>query len=784
MIKVNGKLFVLETEQTTYAMGVRAEGVIENLYYGRKVSDFDDSLACEEKFGNEYGNTIVSFGEGKDQFVTFDNLCMEYSFAGTGDFRELPMETVMPDYTNSQRFYYKGYKTYKGIYEESEKTKMPHTYADEETETLEIVLEDVTYDLELKLVYTIFPKEDVITRRTVLLNYGKESIQIEKIMSMQLDLPETNYKLDTFDGLWIKERHINQKEIISGSYVNESTTGSSSNRHNPFICLEKDNCSNDLGECIGVNLIYSGNHYESVEVSEYGKIRILTGIQAKQFSWELVPEDRFYTPEAVLCYSDKGTNGMSQKLSSFTRKHIINKRWENSERPILVNNWEATYFDFNKNKILAIAKEAKELGLEMFVLDDGWFGERSDDKRGLGDWFVNEKKMGGSLASLVEKVNKMGLEFGLWMEPEMVNENSNLYREHPEWAVQIPNRSSYLGRNQLVLDYANPEVCDYIVNVICEILDSANITYVKWDMNRHITDAYSKALGKRQREFHHRYILGLYDVMGRIVKRFPEILFESCSSGGNRFDLGMLYYMPQTWTSDDTDANERIKIQEGTSYGYPISAMGAHVSASPNHQTLRSSSIETRFNVACFGDLGYELDLTKLSGQEKKIVKKQVEFYKEHRKTLQFGDFYREKIHNGNRVWASVSPDKEEAIVLLYQELSKPNLSSDLLKVPGLDPLAQYHISVRKINISIKEFGSLVNQVSPVHITEDGMMQSIVNKVYMMDGEEEEYTASGELLMYAGVKLKQRFIGTGMNENTRVMGDFSSRLYVVKKIKE
>lgn len=781
MIRTNEKGFILETENTSYIIGIRSGLLLENLYYGRRISENNDFLACMEKFGNEYGNSILNYQNETNSFVTCDNLSMEYSFAGTGDYRELPLETIMPDFTSSQRFYYKDYQIYDGIFSETKNTKMPHAHGDESVQTLELVLEDKMFSLELKLVYTVFPKEDVITRRTVLINNGMQKIAIEKIMSMQLDLPETNYKLVTFDGLWTRERHKNTKELVSGAYINESTTGASSNRHNPFICLEKEGCTNDLGECFGFNLIYSGNHYESVEVSPYEKIRILMGIQPKQFSWELNQKEVFYTPEAVLCFSHEGSNDLSQKLSKFTRKHIINSRWEESERPILVNNWEATYFDFNKSKILAIAKEAKELGIEMFVLDDGWFGDRNDDKKGLGDWFVNEKKMGGSLQDLAEKINKMGLDFGLWMEPEMVNENSELYQTYPEWAVKIPERETYLGRNQLVLDYTNPQVCNYIVETICKILASANISYVKWDMNRHITDAYSPTLGNRQKEFHHRYILGVYDVMGRIVSEFPEILFESCASGGNRFDLGMLYYMPQTWTSDDTDVNERVAIQEGTSYGYPISSMGAHVSAAPNHQTLRKSSIETRFSIACFGLLGYELDLTKLTGQEKKIVKNQVEFYKKYRKTLQFGDFYREKIHNGNTIWASVAPDKNQAIALLYQSLAKPNSSSDILRVPGLNPLARYHIKVRKIAVSIKEFGSLVNMVSPVHITEDGLMQSLVNKVYMMEGEDEEYTVSGDLLMYAGIKLKQRFIGTGYNSETRLMGDFSSRLYVIEK---
>lgn len=781
MIQFSDQIFHISTTQTSYVIGLRNNKYLENLYYGRKIHLTKDGNPLREKFGTGYGNSVTS---PEDGLMTLDNLCMEYSFAGVGDYRVSPLEIKMPDYSYSTRFGYKEHRIYQGIYAESKETKMPYARYAEDAMTLELVLVDTLYSLELVLVYTTYDDCDVITRRTVIRNQGTQPIHIEKIMSMQLDLPQSDYSLVTFDGAWTRERHVNTKKLLPGIYVNDSTTGASSNRHNPFIIVQKDDCTETAGECIGVNLIYSGNHYEAVEVSPYEKTRIIVGINPHRFSWELVQGQTFYTPEAVLSYSTNGKQQLSKQLSSFVNRYIVPQQWQGKERPVLINNWEATYFDFTDKKLLKIAKEASALGVELFVLDDGWFGKRNDDSSSLGDWFVNEKKLGGSLTKLAQKINDLGMQFGLWIEPEMISEDSDLYRQHPDWAIKVPNREAYIGRNQYVLDLTREDVREEIVSRIVNILSSANIEYVKWDMNRPISDAYSSVLGQNQGEFYHRYILGVYDLMNQITQKFPNILFESCSAGGNRFDLGMLCYMPQVWTSDDTDANERVEIQEGTSYGYPVSAMGAHVSATPNHQTLRNINLESRFNIACFGVLGYELDVTKLSMVEKKIIKEQIAFYKEYRKLIQYGSFTRSRMHNGNIIWQIVSEDKRQALVLCYQQLQKPNTSSDVLKVSGLLEDTLYSVKVRKQAISIKQFGDLVNQASPVPIKDEGIVQTIVNKVYTLDSEEESYEVYSDLLEYAGIKLKQPFIGTGYTKDTRVMGDFASRIYVINAIED
>lgn len=789
MIIFEQDTFHITTKNMSYLIGIRQSTYLEHLYFGKKIRQVPNVEALKEKFGTEYGNSVVSPHGGN---LTLDNLCMEYSFGGNGDFRNSSLEMKMPDNSFSNRFYYSGYKIYKGVYEDSELTHMPYgrsTSCEDENlnrgsqsvETLEITLLDHLYKVELVLIYTSFYSSDVISRRSVIHNLGKESIYLHKVMSLQLDLPESDYCLNTYDGMWARERHRNRKQLVSGIYVNDSTNGTSSNRHNPLIILEKHGCTESTGQCIGVNLLYSGNHYEAVEVSGYDKIRIMTGINPHRFQWEVVAGSTFYSPEAILTYSDNGRDSLSHNFHHFIKNHIIPQKWAMKERPILINNWEATYFEFNESKLLKLAKEAKKLGIELFVLDDGWFGNRNDDTSSLGDWTANVKKLGCSLQEFADKINNIGLQFGLWMEPEMISINSELYQQHPEWAVMVPGRENYIGRNQFVLDYTSEEVRTYVITKISKLLDSANIEYVKWDMNRALTDAFSNQLGNRQGEFYHRYVLGLYEVLYQITTKFPDILFESCSAGGNRFDLGMLFYMPQVWTSDNTDANERVFIQEGTSDGYPLLTMGAHVSAVPNHQTLRTISLETRFHVACFGVLGYELDLTKLSIAEKKIVKKQIEFYKEYRKLFQFGTFRKQHMHNQTVVWTVEKEDRTEMIVLVYQQLQIPNYSSDILKVIGLKENSLYEIKARKQAISIKQFGSLVNQVSPVSIQDEGILQSVINKVYMLESEEECYLAYGDLLNNAGIKLKQQFVATGYNENTRVMGDFSTRLYVVKE---
>ena len=796
MIIFENQIFHGQTQNTSYLIRVHPAGYLEQLYFGAKIRQASSYDALFEKISTGYGNTNVTPADPK---LSLDNLLLEYSFAATGDYRHAPLSLQMPDSGFSNDFRYQSHKIYDGAYEENERTEMPYAkcnaHCSGETvmaesaptepgqsavSTLDITLKDTVYPVFLHLIYTFFEETDVITRRVKIDNQADAGIVISKVMSLMLDLPEKNCCLHTFDGLWLKERHENKKKLVSGLYVNDSTTGSSSNRHNPFIMISKDNCTEAAGECMGVNLIYSGNHYEAAEVSEYGKIRIMTGINPYQFAWTLGIHEAFYTPEAVLSYSSKGFDALSHNMHSFISRHIIDPKWAGRARPVLINNWEATYFDFNEAKLLKIAREAKDLGLEMLVLDDGWFGNRCDDTSSLGDWKVNEKKLGGPIKKLAEKINRTGLKFGLWFEPEMISEKSDLFKLHPDWAVRAPNREAYLGRNQYVLDLTRPEVREYIVDAVSEVLGSAPIEYVKWDMNRHLSDAFSISLGQRQGEFYHRYIKGVYEVMKRITSSFPDVLFESCSAGGNRFDLGMLSYMPQIWTSDDSDANERTHIQNGTSFGYPLSSMAAHVSAVPNHQTLRSIPLETRFNVACFGVLGYEIDITKLTRAEKRVVSEQTAFYKEHRELLQFGSFSRLTSDDNHVVWQVVSEDRKEAIVLFYQRTAMPNPPGDVMKVTGLLPDQLYEVTSRKQYISIRQFGSLASQVSPVPITDEGLVQSVINKVYMLESEKERYEAYGDLLMNAGIKLSQQFGGVGYNGTTRVMGDYSSRLYVMK----
>ena len=776
MIKKKDNVFHIDTCNTSYIFAVMPGGQLQNLYYGKRIRSTSDYSPLFEKYPIGYGNT-VSYSQ-EDTGCSLDNICLEYSAGGKGDYRLSPIQLVMPDGSYTCDFIYKSYEIIDGV---QPIKGLPHAVENgEKVHTLKIELTDKLFDVSLLLYYTCFEKYDTIVRKAQLLNNSEADIFINKMMSFNLDLPERDYSLLTFDGLWVRERCKNERELTSGIIVNQSTTGASSNRHNPFIILKKRNADEFKGNCFGFNLVYSGNHYEAIETTEYNKVRIMSGICPEYFNWQLKSGETFSTPEAVLSFSSNGLNGLSTNMHNFIKKHIIRGEWAHKERPILINNWEATYFDFNEGKLMKLAKEAAKLGIELFVLDDGWFGERNNDTSSLGDWTVNERKLPHSLNGLAKKINDLGMMFGLWFEPEMVNENSNLYRQHPDWTIKVPGRVPSLGRNQLVLDLTRQEVRDYIVQAVCSVLDSANIEYVKWDMNRHISDAYSNNLGKNQGEFYHRYILGLYDILNRICSKYPHILFESCSSGGNRFDLGMLCYMPQVWTSDDSDAVERLKIQSGTSYGYPLCTMGAHVSASPNHQTLRTTPIETRFNVAAFGVLGYELDLTMVSQAELKAIGQQIEFYKQYRRLLQFGQFYRlEDVDSRLSSWMVISEDKKRALIGTYQTLAQPNPSPDILKGAYLEDVVQYTVKVRKQYMSIKAFGNLINHITPVKIKADGVIHTIASNHYMMQTEDEQYVAYGDLINNAGIKLNQQFSGIGYNDKVRVMGDFGSRIYCI-----
>ncbi len=773
------KTFHIQTKRTSYILAVTESLHICCLHYGRKLREMADYSVLFEKHDVCYGSMVAYSKE--DANFGLDDVCLEYSSCGKGDFREPAIELESHDGTGVTDFKYKGFRTFPG---KEPIPGLPSSY-DGSGDCTSYVLElsDNCLNISVFLHYCAFYDSDVITKHVEIKNDSNHAISLKRAMSMQLDLPENDYYFVTFDGTWSAERYRNDKRLSPGIFVNDSKTGVSSSRHNPFVMLRRKNCDEQSGECCGFNLIYSANHAEIVEVTHSGKTRILSGINPFGFKYELNNNQSFFTPETVMTFSSEGLNGLSRNMHEFINNNIVRGKWKNKARPILVNNWEGTWFDFDEKKLLDIAKTASELGIELFVLDDGWFGERNSDDRSLGDWVVNRKKLPHALSGLAEKIKKLGMDFGIWVEPEMVNENSELYRSHPEWAIKLPDREPSLGRNQLILDLTQKDVRRYIVDSMSEVFSSADIAYVKWDMNRNFSDIYSPSLPPhRQGEFNHRYVLGLYEILETLTSSFPDILFESCASGGNRFDLGMLCYMPQTWTSDNTDPVSRLAIQNGTSYGYPLSCMGAHVSASPHQQTLRSTPIETRFNVAAFGCLGYEMDMTKLSPFDKNCIKAQVEFYKRHRMLFQYGTFYRVTIpYNSNWcVWCVVSKDKKEAAAGFFQINAVPSHTHDLLRLCGLSDDLFYDIEGRKQFINVKAFGDLVNHVLPVKIRGDGVIHTMISARYMFSQTDERFSAYGDAINHSGIRLKQQFGGTGYNESLRVIGDFGSRMYYLK----
>ena len=779
MISKKDRLFNLSTNHTTYLFAITETGHLEHLYYGPLLANQAISVdALAEKRSLNIGTGTAYDSDHPTLFMT--NLCMEYSTMGKGDYRESSVDIEYQRGMHTLDFLVKSYRILPG--KPRTFSGLPESYGTKETcTTLEITLKEALLPIRLLLTYTVFEDSNVITRRATLHNDGTSSVRINNLASAQLDLDSDEWNLVTLDGTWARERYMQERPLGPGIVINDSKSGASSAEHNPCIFLTKED-----GECIGMNLVYSGNHREVVETSPFGKIRILTGINPSGFCWDLSPQDRFQTPEAVLTYSNKGLNGASANFHHFVNNHIIRGPWKFRERPVLINNWEATYFNFTEDKLLTLAKESAALGMELFVLDDGWFGLRNDDTTSLGDWTVNPKKLSSGLGGLALEIHRLGMMFGLWVEPEMVSIESQLYKKHPEWMIAIPGRRPSVGRNQYLLDLTREDVRTYLFKTLSETWHLADVNYIKWDMNRVFSDLYSANTEIRNHgEFLHRYVLGLYDLLGKLTQAFPNVLFESCASGGNRFDLGMLCYMPQTWTSDNTDEHCRLFIQEGTSCGYPLSAMGCHVSASPNHQTLRKTDIESRFNVAAFGVLGYELDITKLNRQQKEAIRAQIAFYKAHRSLLQYGNFTRIKLANSDSnqvVWAVAREDKSELLVLFAQKLNPANPGSDKLKVQLIDHDAIYEVFPRQQKIDIKMFGDLVNRISPVPITEGGLAQDTISKNISLDSEVEHYRVTGEQVAYAGIKLNQQFGGTGYDAMTRVLGDFGSRIYIFKKI--
>lgn len=685
----SSKTFNLSTSKTSYVLKVLDSNHVAHVYWGKKIKAKNlDYVLRSKNWGSFLTNT-----DNIDDFM-LEMTPQEYPGYGSTDLRTPAVELQFSDGTSATDFRYESHNIYAG---KNKLNNLPATYVEDENEamTLELTLVDSLKNVKLILSYSVFEEFDAITRSVKIINESNEDVNINRVLSANVDFRDSDYELLQLSGAWARERHIIRKEIRSGSQSIESRRGSSSHAQNPFMALVRKDTTEQHGEVYGFSLIYSGNFLANVEVDMYENARAQIGINPFDFTWLLKSKEEFTAPEAVLVYSNEGLTGMSHIYNCLYGKRLCKGKYRDEVRPILINNWEATYFDFNETKIKEIAREATNLGMELFVLDDGWFGKRDDDNSSLGDWFVNEEKLKGGLNKLATEINEMGLQFGLWFEPEMVSPISELYKEHPDWCIHIPGRNRSEARRQLILDYSREDVCNYIIEKISEVLSSAPISYVKWDMNRNMSEIGSAKLpANRQREVAHRYILGLYKVLEEITTRFPDVLFESCSGGGGRFDPGMLYYMPQTWTSDNTDAIERLKIQFGTSMVYPNASIGCHVSAVPNHQVDRITPIETRGVVAMSGNFGYELDITKLPESEKEIIKEQVKLYKEIRETIQFGKCYRlsSPFENNDIAWMFISKDCEEIIVSFVRTLAKPNSKFISLKLVGLDESLKYEI--------------------------------------------------------------------------------------------
>ena len=770
--------FLLLTDNTAYAIAITPSGHPEHLYYGARIDadSLDDLLAIQQKREFEPGNAIV-YSEQHPTTV-LEDMCLECSGTGHGDIREPFIELVRADGSRTTDFLYKGFEI---TDTKPSLTGLPGSYGkDGKVEHLCLTLADDTLTLELH--YCVYPACDVITRWAKLINGGDGAIELERLLSTQLDLPESGLSVTSFHGAWAREMERSAVTIPHGKFVIESRAGCSSNRANPFFMLHSPDATEDAGSVFGFNLIYSGNHYAAVEVNAYDKTRVVQGVNPAGFRFILEKSDSFTAPEAVMTFSQHGFGGQSRNMHRFVKRHILRGEWADRERPILLNSWEASYFNISEGNLVSLAKAGKELGIELFVMDDGWFGDRSDDTRALGDWDPNPKKLPGGLKRLSKKITDLGIDFGIWVEPEMINVNSRLYAEHPDWVMQIPDHLHSEGRHQRVLDLCDPDVTDWLIKKMTDIFSSGSISYVKWDMNRIFSDVFSPYLSaKRQGETAHRCILGLYKVMGALTERFPHILFEGCASGGNRFDLGILCYFPQIWASDNTDALCRSHIQESYSCGYPQCCVSAHVSACPNHQTLRTTPLETRFNIAAFGVLGYELDVGRMFRWDKEHTRLQITLYKVWRDVLQFGDFYR--ICTGNvHEWLCVSDDKTRAVGVLMQELVQPNTQDHRFFCKGLDPERTYRFHNISGKVNIKLFGSLINTMSPIRIRQDGMLHNLIARFIKMGGEVEEHTAKGSVLMNAGVALRQQFSGTGYNENVRLFPDFASRMYFIEAI--
>ena len=743
--QLNDRLFHMSNPHTSFILHVMQNGQIEQIYYGKPLRGLTveeiDYLVAEQ---NKSAGTVKFFED--DSNFTLTDHPQAYPVYGTSDFKEGAIEL-----SSNQAPYYTDFRFVEATTKKGKARNLdcPTTYGDkEEAETLSLRLIDQERQLELILHYTLFCDSTAIVQSQTLTNQSKTDLQIHRMLSGVLNLSSKAYDFTHFSGAWLKERHEKKRPLEQGIVSIGSLKGASSHQHNPFIRLDHQQSTLDHGEVYGLNLVYSGNFIAQAEVDEWDKTRVMIGIHPSQFRWTLAPEDSFTTPEAVLVYSDAGTNGLAQHFTHFIENHLIDRKWRNKPRPIVFNNWEATYFDFTEEKLLSLATIGKHLGMECFVLDDGWFGKRNNDRSSLGDWTVDKQKFPNGLASFANKLKNMGLQFGMWFEPEMISPDSQLLKQHPDWVVKHPYSRISVGRGQYVLDFSNPDVVAGIYEQMAAIIEETNVTYIKWDMNRNITEAYSAYLEKQasqQQEFFHRYVQGVYALYGKLLTAYPDLLIEGCAGGGGRYDLGILFYSPQIWPSDNSDGVERLSILSGTLAGYPLSSFSNHVSASPNHQVLRETSLAFRQDVAMFGPLGYELDLLALTDEEKQQISERIAFYKAHRHLLTHGKFVQilpNRPYDNEICWGVFSHDRSEAIIGFYQKMARAN------------PAAKAYLPF------------------PDYLKKD--------RYYQINGQE---TVSGNLLKNVGLKKPRLF--TGVNHATyQLAGDCQSFIYHIVERKD
>lgn len=683
----NNRLITLNTKNSTYQMKIDEYGFLLHLYYGKRTNGNMDYILINLDRGFS-GNP---YDAGDNRKYSLDALLQEFPCRGAGDFRSPVFEVRYEDGSFGCDLRYESHIIKDGKYGLS---GLPAVYENsdmDKAQTLEITLSDKVSGIKVILYYGIIESLDIITRAANVINENKNNIYIEKLQSACLDFVSENFDLITFYGRHAMERNIQRQSVGHGSYRIGSRRGTSSHQYNPLMILADSDANEDYGNCYAMSFVYSGGFLGEAEKDQYGQTRMQLGLMEEQFSYCLKSGESIIAPEVIMSYSDRGLAVLSQNLHKCIRENVCRGKYKNEVRPVLVNSWEASYFDIDKNSIVNLAKNAAELGVEMLVMDDGWFGKRDDDNSGLGDWFTNESKIGCSLKELVESVNNCGIKFGIWVEPEMVNEDSDLYRKHPDWAFAVPGKKPVRSRNQLVLDFSRKEVVDYIYDSITKVIESGNIEYIKWDMNRSIANVYSSE-DKYQGNVYYDYVLGLYDFLERLNKNYPDILIEGCSGGGGRFDAGMLYYTPQIWCSDNTDAIDRTKIQYGTSFGYPVSAVGAHVSAVPNHQTGRSVSIDTRGVVAMSGSFGYELDLGKVSEAEKNTIKEQIKTFKKEAELIHNGLYYRlsDPYKDPVAAWEFVSKDGDDVLVNVVCLKMHGNMQPLYVRFKGLNENVTY----------------------------------------------------------------------------------------------